>query len=166
MKAFIFAFALLIGACGPVTYDQGGEVPVPPKPRPTPPPGETVENIELLLFSAPWCHPCSEMHPEIERQIIAAKLTETVDVKVFVISTSNANQPPTEESVAAYKLKLGLYFDFVIDPWRATTLKKYFGGNPSIPAAVVLDHDDALIQKFPGGTFTAKKIVDYLKEHH
>lgn len=149
-----WALLLLLIGCAPVSYEEKeGEE---PKPIPTPPPGE-VSKVELYLFSAPWCKPCKEMHPEIER---------TLDVKIpvtlYVVTGASSNQVPTEASVAEYKKLMPLDFDFVPDPWKWTTFKKYLGTSLAIPGAVVLV-DGVLVKKFQPGTFTAKQVTDYVE---
>lgn len=145
---------LALAACAPVTHEkkEGEE----PKPIPTPPPGQE-SVVELLLFSAPWCHPCKEMHPEIERQ-----LDVDIPVTLYVVTGASSSQAPTEESAAAYKKLMPLDFDFVPDPWKWTTYKKYLGTSLAIPGAAVLV-DGVLVKKFQPGTFTAKQVTDYVE---
>lgn len=142
---------LALVACAPVTHDKGGE---DPKPLP---PIEEIDKVELLLFSAPWCKPCHEMHPEIERQ-----LDVDIPVTLYVGTDWNSTKPPTEASVADYKKQMPLDFNFVPDPWKWTTYKKYLGTNVSIPAAAVLVNGE-MVKKFPAGTFTAKQVTDYVE---
>jgi thiol-disulfide isomerase/thioredoxin len=151
---WLLLIAIILAGCSPVSYEKkGGE---DPKPLPTPPPGEE-SKVELYLFSAPWCGPCKEMHPEIER---------TLDVKIpvtlYVVTGWSSSQPPTEAIAAEYKKQMPLDFDFVPDPWKWTTYKKYLGTSLAIPGAVVLV-DGVLVKKFVPGTFRAEQVTDYVE---
>ena len=147
----IAILSLFLMACAPVSYDQGGEAPKPL------PPEEKIDTVELILFSAPWCGPCKDMHPEIERT-----LDVDIPVTMYVETGASSSQKPTEESAAQYKKDTGWGFNFVPDPWKWTTNKKYFGANVAIPAAVVLVNGE-LAKKFAPGTFTARQVTDYVE---
>jgi thiol-disulfide isomerase/thioredoxin len=146
-----FLVLLFLMGCAPVSYDKGGE-----EPRPIPP-IEKIDKVELLLFSAPWCGPCKEMHPEIERT-----LDVEIPVTLYVETGWSSSQPPTDAIAIEYKKQMGLGFDFVPDPWKWTTFKKYFGNQLAIPGAAVLVNGE-LSRKFVPGTFTATQVTDYVE---
>lgn len=156
MIKYLAVFLLL--ACAPVSFEHKGEEEKPL------PPEEKVENVQLYLFSAPWCGPCKEMHPEIGRQIKAAGISAKVDVTLWVETGWTSQQQPTEQIAAEYQKQLGLpEFTFTPDPWKWLTFKKYMGPQLAIPGAAVLDPSDVLVKKFAPGSFSAQHVVDYLK---
>lgn len=145
-------FLLVLMGCAPVSHPpQGGEEPKPL------PPIEEIDKVELLLFSAPWCKPCKDMHPQIERE-----LDSDIPVSLYVVTGWTSSQPPTEAIAADYKKQMPLSFNFLPDPWKWTTYKKYLGTNLSIPAAAVLVNGE-MVKKFPAGSFTAKQVADYME---
>lgn len=142
---------LALFGCTPVSAPKGGEEPKPL------PPIEEIEKVELLLFSAPWCGPCKEMHPAIAKQ-----LDVEIPVTLYVETGWTSSQQPSEAIAKEYKKQMGLDFDFVPDPWKWTTYKKYLGSQLAIPGAAVLVNGE-LVKKFPAGSFTAKQVTDYVE---
>lgn len=162
MKNLIALLLLaIVCACGsqnspdPLQYEPGQPIPLPE---------ERLDSAKLYIFTAPWCHPCSELHKALGPALEAEpELKEKVAVTAWVGSTSNPSTPSNEASCAEYKLKLGVFYEFLPDPWRYKTYAKYFGSVGPIPAAAALDDKGELLQKFKPGTFSAEDLIRYFK---
>lgn len=153
---------LFLSACQPQSGSGPGEQIDPGQQIPLP--EETEEVAQLLVFTAPWCEPCEKLHPALNKGIHeSATLKEKLLVIAYVTTGASSSQMPTPELCEKYKAKLAVDYSFVPDPWKWTTFKKYFGSSLAVPAAVVLDVDGNVLQKFPPGSATAPALLRYLR---
>jgi hypothetical protein len=162
-KTLCLSLLVLVGLI--LVSCQSGEGPGPDPIGPIPDPAVTVESAQLLIFSAPWCSPCHQLHKEFIPQYNAdEELKAAVKVTVWVTTGNSSSQAPTQATADAYKAALKAPYEFLPDPWKWTTFKKYLGGSLAIPGGVVLDENGEVLQKFPPGTCSASALLKYLRQ--
>lgn len=150
-RAAVIAGLFALASCGKAT--QGGKQ----DPLPT-------KNVELVLFSAPWCTKCKDKHPKIQEQIKAATVyAPHIKFKLFVTTGALSNEPPTQQLAEDYNTN-DLHIDgpAFADEWRWKTFRKLLPGTPmELPAAVLLDDAGNVLKAFPPGegTFVVDDIV-------
>lgn len=122
-------------------------------------------NVQLVMFSTPWCEPCEILLPQLDGQLKQqTSLAQHLKSQLFIVTGAKSSQPPTPEIAAQYKEKLKLSFETAADPWKWTTYKKYYGATGvRVPGAVVLTEDGTVLKTFPPGQFDAAEVVSYLK---
>lgn len=120
------------------------------------------KSVTLLLWGAFWCPNCSKDIPEIQKRLKNLNIEGSYNLILYVPTGYNQLSKPTEEITKEYKEKIAFEGDALPDPWFWVTYKKYFPNHTEqVPAAVLLDENNNVIQLFPSGatTFVIEDII-------
>lgn len=154
--ALAIVFALL--GCG-AEY----EYPVSPKkPEVRPGPAQPIKKVVIAAFGAPWCGPCKEAMPEINKLIgeLPKAKRDLIEFRLYVITGSTATSHPDDQTTTKYRDQYAPLAIAISDTGQKVFRAKA-GGN-AIPAAAVLGQDEKVMKAFTAGAdFLPKEIVAF-----
>lgn len=110
--------------------------------------------VSVYVFSAPWCAECNKELPEMKQKYLNeldASQQSVVSVKVFVVTGKTPGQAATQEASDEYGKSLALPFSMLADK-NYKTYRKFFEEGNAIPAAVLLDDQQKIIQLYEAGS--------------
>lgn len=146
--------------------------PVPPvspqEPKPVPPPLLLENKVIVAMFGAPWCGVCKSEFPNLQRvmQSLTPEQRARLDVRLYVPTGMDSQQPPTPEVAEWYRRSLGLsYATAYVDPWRWQLFRKWVSSKLAIPGGAVLSADEVVLKKYPPGSFSVEKAVHEALKH-
>ena len=149
-----FSFLLLVWGCG-----KGGT-----NNNPTPPPVTGADKLTLALFAAPWCQNCPKELQELDQRFKGFTKSAQVTTIVYITSGDYPRMPPSQDIADKYKTKLGVGFNFQVDPWPLTYYRRYIQADgQDLPAAVILDEKGNAVKLLAPGQYTPVDVITELR---
>jgi AhpC/TSA family len=112
------------------------------------------EALSVYVFSAPWCAECNRELPQLKLRYLAdlnPSEQSKVKVNVYVVTGKTPGQAATQQAADDYGKALALPFTMTPDKFYKT-YRQYFEEGNAIPAAVLLDSQNRVIQIYEPGS--------------